>query len=168
MNAMVRAPRFTHEAICWRLSQLPPGSRVTDLARVLGWSVSATSLRLSQLKHLDLVERRRGSTTLTPRGIKAAESLPVEPSPAVRSGECNEPVAPRGLPLTSAPLEPRGSNPMPLLVDALALHQDALLARANELLRRRVLELEAEVADLKDQRAKALQRLGFVCDALSG
>ncbi len=161
MNARVRAPRFTNDALCWKLLQLPPGARVKDLAQALDWSEPVTSQRLSQLKHLGLVEHGRGSTKLTPRGMahaRAAANIPDDVLQLHLSPPCPA-------------LEPRGSNqlpPMPLMIEALALQQDALLARANELLQRRVRELEAEVADLKDQRSKALQRLGFVCDALTG
>lgn len=161
------------DAILWLCVKHPPMKR-TGIARILGRDPSVISQAMNRLRFKGYIDQGRGSCTPMPKALSYVSTLSADemrnqlrlrtiPPPRAAVVDCEPP---RSSTLPSLPMEPRGS--MPLMIEALAAQQDAMLARANELLQRRVVELEREVADLKDQRAKALVRLGFVCDALSG
>ncbi len=120
----------------------------------------------------------RPTESLSRSNVGAGVALiPEDGLESVRCKGCGEPAGSLwdgeycSRPCQRKAMEPRGSisePPVDRLIDALAGFQDELLQKANAQLRLRVSELEAEVADLRDQRARALLLTASVADALTG
>lgn len=182
MNALVAPLRpllsKLDDSILWLCVKHPPMCR-SGIARILGVTASTISQAMNRLAHLGYIDHGRGSCIPRPAALNYVDTLvadgfdmcQLEPrgSNVERSGGGGQAVdrEPNRQQAPEQSASPAALD-MPLMVAALAAHQDPLLAAANARLQRRVLELEAEVQELRDQRAKALLRLGFVCDALTG
>ncbi len=182
------------DALLWLCVKHPPTTR-SCIARYLGVHPSPVSVAMNRLASLGYIEPGRGSCIPLPSalnrvsrmheppprvqerlaerfdppthaGCLGGETEHTDPSPTARhSGKLGTVPG-----LSLAAMEPRGSIDPSLqdLIDQLARAQDPLLAQANAQLRLRVTELEARNVELECRLAKALRRLGFAADALTG
>ncbi len=183
------------DALLWLCVKHPPTTR-SRIARYLNVDASTVSQTMNRLAHLGYIAGGRGSCVPCPLALHRVAELGETPPPLVdaRLVERFDPPTHAGclggdtehtdpsptarhsgklgtVPgLSPASMEPRGSiDPnLQLLIDQLQSFQDPLLTQANAQLRLRVTELEARNADLERRLAKALQRLGFAADALTG
>ncbi len=175
MNARVFTLSQLDETILWLCAKHPPQTR-SGIARILRRKESNVTVSMNRLCHFGYIDHGRGSCVPTPKALNHVSTLNpdemrqlVRPEP-VRAGA-------RGMATFTfsadgerppPAMEPRGSIEPPLqhLVDALQSQQDQLLRAANAKLCARVVELEAENAELRKKLQTARERVGFAMTAL--
>ncbi len=142
MNARIPSPTARDNRLLHWLS-LHPGARISDVAKEFGLSMHAASLAVKTLRGYGWVEGGYGNTRVTEAGQARLRVLGMETRVSM---EC--------------PLNPFPPASTEQMIEQLRSYQDPLLRQANDHLRSRVADLEAEVVRLRNALSEAARALG--------
>lgn len=180
-----RVPRKspnTDEDLLWYLAS-PGKHNARTLSERFGMSLAAAQGRINKLREKGLLSKEWGDFSPSAEGMARIGRRLASPPEFAAPAPAEVALAPAVPEVVAAPPEARPDtsareglrretqrwrDDVREIVAELLATQNQQVADSNAALRLRVTELEAECAALRAQRTKAIERLGFAAEALTG